>query len=581
MSTVSRCCFEFGQPRRLGRIVRLSALLSASLLAQTGNLSIVNGKIDFHGATHTATMTVVANVGALPSTGCIVGELAIVTAATLGQQMYQNSGAGTCVWTQQLNTGSSNGGGITVYSAASLSLTGTQYIPIGGGGLPSSTETNVDTASPSAATVTNFDVQMSSAPGMGNSIVFTWRKNATSQSVTCTISGAVNTGCSDTIHSFNVSQGDLLTIQLVTTGVIAGTPNLVTSVQFGTTGSNGTVNTGTQNQVAKYAANGTAVSGSTILSDDGTNAYVAGPLDIKAQPFVIELPNSATGTTLNKLAKAVIVGGVVQAQIITTSTADQAAALGCVIAGAGTTGNALIMIAGTGSCFFDGATTAGDLAVPSATSGGALHDTGAATTPTTGEVLATVGATNACGSPPCLIASNLFMTPDIISGGGNGGGGTKGTVTSVTCGTGLTGGTITKTGTCAVANVLTTNQNIRTIGATFGSFESGAAALSGSKTFCVPTYFAGTIQSVELIGDVSGSATVDVLTVAHSSWTGRASATSITAAAIPALASAARFTDSTLTGWTTSVTAGTDFCFALTSPTTVAGVGITLKVTAN
>lgn len=149
-------------------------------------------------------------------------------------------------------------------------------------------------------------------------------------------------------------------------------------------------------------------------------------LNIKSQPFVIELPNSSTGTTANKLAKAVVVSGVLKAQIITTSAADQAAALGCVISGAGTSGTALIMIAGTGSCYFDGATTAGHIAVPSSTSAGALHDTGSASSPTSGEVMATVGATDACGSPPCLIASNLFMTPDIIATGGNGNGGGNG-----------------------------------------------------------------------------------------------------------------------------------------------------------
>lgn len=269
----------------------------AILQAQTtGNLSIVNGKIDFSGAVHTATMIVAANVAALPATGCTVGEVAIVIAATLGQQMYQNSGSGACVWTQQLNTGSSNGGGITVYSAASLTLTGTQFIPIGGGGLPSATETNVDTASPSAATVTNFDVQMSAAPGMGNSIAFTWRKNASSQSLTCTISGAVATSCSDTTHSFSVSQGDLLTIQIVTTGVLAGTPNLVTSVQFGTTGSNGTVNTGTAHQTAVYPSAGTAVSGAgpgssgQVLTSNGAGSdptYQAIPAATHNVTFVL------------------------------------------------------------------------------------------------------------------------------------------------------------------------------------------------------------------------------------------------------------------------------------------------------
>jgi len=127
----------------------------------------------------------------------------------------------------------------------------------------------------------------------------------------------------------------------------------------------------------------------------------------------------------------------------------------------------------------------------------------------------------------------------------------------------------------------TTNQNIRTIGASFGSFQSGATALSAAATACVPTYFAGTIQGVEIIGDVSGSATIDVKTVAHTSWTGTASASSIAASDIPALSTAARYTDTTLTGWTTSLTAGTDVCFVMTSPTTVAGLSITLKVAAN
>jgi len=127
----------------------------------------------------------------------------------------------------------------------------------------------------------------------------------------------------------------------------------------------------------------------------------------------------------------------------------------------------------------------------------------------------------------------------------------------------------------------TTNQNIRTIGASFGSFQSGATALSAAATACVPTYFAGTIQAVEIISNVPGSAIIDVQTVAHSSWTGTASASSITASDIPALSSAASYTDTTLTGWNKTITAGTDVCFVMTSPTTVAGLSITVKVSAN
>ncbi len=200
----------------------------------------------------------VTSTGALTSGDCVSID---------ANGNYVDSGVAGC-------GGSGAGkGGIVVYSAASLSLTGTQYIPIGGGGLPSGTETNVDTSAPSAATVTNFDVQISSAPGMGNSIVFTWRQNAAGTSLTCTISGAVATSCNDSTHSFLVAQGDLLTIQLVTTGIIAGTPNLTISTQFGTTGSNGTVNTATQFQVGEFLANGTAISGVSIPNcpDSGGN----------------------------------------------------------------------------------------------------------------------------------------------------------------------------------------------------------------------------------------------------------------------------------------------------------------------
>lgn len=156
----------------------------------------------------------------------------------------------------------SGGGGITVFSGTALTITAnTYYLPIGGGALPSTTETNVDVEAPSAATITNFNAQLSVAFGVGNSGVFTWRKAASSQSLTCTISGASATTCSDNTHSFTVAQGDLIDVQLVTTGTIIVTPNLVMSVQFGTTGSNGTVNTGTINQLGYYAANGTAISG--------------------------------------------------------------------------------------------------------------------------------------------------------------------------------------------------------------------------------------------------------------------------------------------------------------------------------
>jgi hypothetical protein len=137
----------------------------------------------------------------------------------------------------------------------------TYYFPIAGGGNRSTTETDVDAEAPSAATVSNFYANVSTALGAGNSAVFTYRDNAVGTSVTCTISGASATTCNDSTHSFAAAKGDLLTIQVVTTGTIVATPTLVMTTQFGTTGSNGTVNTGTAHQTALYSAAGTAVSG--------------------------------------------------------------------------------------------------------------------------------------------------------------------------------------------------------------------------------------------------------------------------------------------------------------------------------
>jgi len=65
------------------------------------------GTANFAGAVHTLPTIVVANVGALPASGCTPGELAVVTAATAGQQIYENSGTGTCTWTQQAGPGAS------------------------------------------------------------------------------------------------------------------------------------------------------------------------------------------------------------------------------------------------------------------------------------------------------------------------------------------------------------------------------------------------------------------------------------------------------------------------------------------
>lgn len=126
-----------------------------------------------------------------------------------------------------------SGGGVIAYSAPSLTLTAnTYYAPPGGGGTPSTTEASSQVASAGAATISNFRVTVSAAPGVGNSYAFTWRKAGSDQTVTCTISDTA-TSASDTTHSFTVAAGDLIDVKIVSTGTIVTTPMVSWLAQYG------------------------------------------------------------------------------------------------------------------------------------------------------------------------------------------------------------------------------------------------------------------------------------------------------------------------------------------------------------
>ena len=159
----------------------------------------------------------------------------------------------TTAFVQAAIAAAGTGAGIVTYSGPSLTFTGTQYFPIGGGATASTTETNVDIDAPAAVTIQNMTVQMSAAPGVGNSVVYTWRKNASSTVLTCTISGASATSCSDTTHSFTTASLDLLDIQTVTTGTVVGTPTVVMAAQVGI---------GTTGSVASFSGDGALLSNS-------------------------------------------------------------------------------------------------------------------------------------------------------------------------------------------------------------------------------------------------------------------------------------------------------------------------------
>lgn len=105
----------------------------------------------------------------------------------------------------------------------------------------------------------------------------------------------------------------------------------------------------------------------------------------------------------------------------------------------------------------------------------------------------------------------------------------------------------------------------------------GTAITTGQKGFLeVP--FACTINRSTLLADQTGSIVVDIWKVAYGSFP-PSSGNSITASDIPTLSSAQNSQDSTLTGWTTSVSAGDVLAFNVNSASTVTRVTLSLKCT--
>ena len=249
-----------------------------------------------HANTWTGLQTLVAtNVTGLPATSVLSGALANGMTATTQTGGDSTTKLATDAFVQAALTSVGSGAGIVTYSGPSLTLSGTQFFPIGGGGLASGTETNVDLDSPAAATIQNFSVQMSAAPGVGNTVVFTWRKNAAGTTLTCTITGASQTACNDTTHTITVVQGDLMDIQAVTTGTIVGTPTVIMGTQFGIAASSG---------VSSLAASGlVGVSGATGAVTVSLNTQAADTVDMNATgstavPTAVAMPTCTSGSDL-------------------------------------------------------------------------------------------------------------------------------------------------------------------------------------------------------------------------------------------------------------------------------------------
>ena len=102
----------------------------------------------------------------------------------------------------------------------------------------------------------------------------------------------------------------------------------------------------------------------------------------------------------------------------------------------------------------------------------------------------------------------------------------------------------------------------------------GAVITTGSKGYLVID-FACTIQDNTLLADQSGSIVVDIKKCVY---VGFPTTASICAAAKPTLSTAQKSQDTTLTGWTTAITAGDILEYNVDSATTVTRVTLSLKV---
>ena len=105
----------------------------------------------------------------------------------------------------------------------------------------------------------------------------------------------------------------------------------------------------------------------------------------------------------------------------------------------------------------------------------------------------------------------------------------------------------------------------------------GSAITTGVKGYAYIPYSC-TINSATILLDQSGSIVIDVWVDTYANYA-PTDADSITASAPPTVTTAVKSQDSTLTGWTTTVTAGDTIGFNVDSITTATTATLTLKVT--
>lgn len=121
---------------------------------------------------------------------------------------------------------------------------------------------------------------------------------------------------------------------------------------------------------------------------------------------------------------------------------------------------------------------------------------------------------------------------------------------------------------------VTANDRLASLGLVIDG--AGSAITTGVKGYLRVPY-ACTIQSAELVADQSGSIAIDIWRDTYANFPPTVG-DSIVASAKPTLSSAQKSQNTTLTGWTTTLTEGQYLAFNVDSASTVTRVVLTLKV---
>lgn len=125
------------------------------------------------------------------------------------------------------------------------------------------------------------------------------------------------------------------------------------------------------------------------------------------------------------------------------------------------------------------------------------------------------------------------------------------------------------------ALVSTADVKIASVGVTIDG--GGSAITTGVKGYIMVPYNC-TINSVTMLADQSGSIVVDIWKDTYANFPPTVADT-ITASAKPTISAANKSQDATLTGWTTTITAGDILAFNVDSATTITRLNLILKVT--